>query len=137
MRATHALIAARLGLRMKELRGQRTQEELAALLGLSQAQYNRYETGKVLAPDPVLERLGKVCGLDPEELVWGGGTAAMPGADGDPSAELAVLVRLLDPESREDLYFFLKNKVAELTRRRRREAAQAAETLERLRKKAL
>ncbi|CAO0821682.1 hypothetical protein DFAR_2550016 [Desulfarculales bacterium] len=41
-----------MGERLKQLRDGLTQAEFAQRLGLSQAQYNRYETGKRLLPDP-------------------------------------------------------------------------------------
>ncbi len=128
------MIALRVGERFKTLRGLRTQTEFAASLGLSQAQYNRYETGKRLAPDRVLERVAQECGLRPEEVVWGPAPEAAPDPD-ETGAAVATLVRLLDPESLADLYFFLKRKTEDLTQRRRLEARQAHSALEVLRRR--
>lgn len=128
------MIALRVGERLKTLRGLRTQAEFAAALGLNQVQYNRYETGKRLAPDRVLERVGQECGLRPEEVVWG--PAAEAGLAPDETGEaVAALVRLLDPESLTDLYFFLKRKTEDLALRRQLEAKQAHSALEVLRRR--
>lgn len=128
------MIALRVGERLKTLRGLRTQTEFAESLGLSQTQYHRYETGKRLAPDRVLELVARECGLQPEEVVWG--PLAAPGQAPDEAGEaVASLVRLLDPESLTDLYFFLKRKTEDLTQRRRLEARQAHAALEALRRR--
>lgn len=135
MRETHHIIAARVGRRLKELRGGRTQKEFAGLLGLSQAQYNRYETGKRLAPDRVLGQVAELAGLVPEQVVWGGDAL---GASAENTArEIAALVALLDDQAREDLYFFLKNKAETLARQRRAEARRALKAIEGLRQKAI
>jgi transcriptional regulator with XRE-family HTH domain len=133
MRESHRIIAARVGARLKALRGNRTQAEYAASLGLSQAQYNRYETGKRLAPDAVLTRAAQMAGITPEELLWG----SLPAAEGTPDYARAVaeLAALLDAESQEDLYYFLKHKVDDLARRRRRGVRRARAALESLRRK--
>lgn len=126
--------ALRVGERLKILRGLRTQTEFAESLGLSQAQYNRYETGKRLAPDRVLELVARECGLQPEEVVWG--PPAETGQAPDETGEaVASLVRLLDPESLTDLYYFLKRKTEDLALRRRLEARQAHSALEVLRRR--
>ncbi len=132
MRESHHIIAARVGARLKALRAGRTQAEYAASLGLSQAQYNRYETGKRLAPDGVLTRAAQLAGITPEELLWGN----LP-AEGTPDYARAVaeLAALLDAESQQDLYYFLKHKVDDLARRRRRGVRRARAALESLRRK--
>ncbi len=135
MRETHHTIAARVGQRLKELRGGRTQKEFAGLLGLSQAQYNRYETGKRLAPDRLLAQVADMAGLTPEQVVWGG-EASGPSAE-DLARDIAALVALLDEQAREDLYFFLKNKAQTLARQRRAEARRALEAIEGLKQKAI
>lgn len=50
------------GNRIKFLRGEsRTQEEFAALLGISLSAYQRYEYGERLPPLPVITKLSKIC----------------------------------------------------------------------------
>jgi transcriptional regulator with XRE-family HTH domain len=48
---------APIGRRLKELRGRFTQGEFSSLIGIPQSQYSRYETGKVMPPKAVLERI--------------------------------------------------------------------------------
>ncbi|RJX29237.1 MAG: XRE family transcriptional regulator [Desulfarculus sp.] len=135
MREAHNIIAAHVGRRLRELRGERTQKEFAERLALSQAQYNRYETGKRLAPDRVLAAAAAASGLSPEQVVWGEGAPAAEAAD--LAREIAALVALLDDEAREDLYIFLKSKAQDLARRRRAEARRALKAIEGLKQKAL
>lgn len=125
MRETHEIIALRVGFRLKQLRGLRTQSQFAAELGLSQAQYNRYETGKRLAPDRVLEIAAQVCGISPEQLIWETGTAHVD----DLGAQVTTLVDMLTGQDVEDLYFFLKNKVEQATKRQKSQASRALEVL--------
>jgi transcriptional regulator with XRE-family HTH domain len=123
------------GARLKAVRGRQTQQEFAARLGLSQAQYNRYETGKRLAPDLVLEKAAEAAGLEPREMVFG----PAPAGAGQPSpyaAAVAGLVELLDPESQEDLLYYLKSKTRALSRQRQAKVRQAVEALESLRRQA-
>ncbi|MEW5913675.1 MAG: helix-turn-helix transcriptional regulator [Thermodesulfobacteriota bacterium] len=135
MREAHYIIAGHVGRRLRELRGERTQKDFADLLELSQAQYNRYETGKRLAPDRVLTAAAEACHMSPEQVVWGEGAPA--GETVDLAREIAALVALLDNEAREDLYIFLKNKAQDLARRRRAEARRALKAIEGLKQKAL
>ena len=137
MRDSHTLIAAWVGRRLKELRGGRTQKEFADLLGLSQAQYNRYETGKRLAHDKVLEQVASVCGLSPEQVVWGDELPAEARSRLEAAREFAALMDLLDDAAKEDIFVFLKHKTQELARKRRAEARQALKALEGFGKKAL
>lgn len=132
-----------MGERLKSLRGSQTQAEFAQRLGLSQVQYNRYETGKRLAPDRVLEAVAQRCGLTPQEVVWGrqrpAPLAALPAPPPAPEADplgaaVTRLVALLDAQSLEDLYFFLKQKTEALARSRRQEVSQAQEDLELLKR---
>ncbi|MBU1275815.1 MAG: helix-turn-helix domain-containing protein [Proteobacteria bacterium] len=137
MRDSHTLIAAWVGRRLKELRGGRTQKEFADLLGLSQAHYNRYETGKRLAHDKVLEQVAVVCGLSLEQVVWGDELPAGAQPQLEAARELAALMALLDEAALEDLFVFLRHKTQELARQRRAEARQALKALEGFGKKAL
>jgi transcriptional regulator with XRE-family HTH domain len=134
------MIALKVGERLKALRGGQTQAEFAQRLGLSQAQYNRYETGKRLAPDRVLLDVAERCGIAPQEVVWGQPPASAPApiapASSEVSQAVAHLLSLLDPESLEDLYFFLKRKTEDLAKRRHLEARQAQEALEILKRQA-
>ncbi len=126
MREAHQIVAGRVGRRLKDLRGELTQTKFAEQMGISQAQYNRYETGKRLAPDRVLREVARLREVTPEEVVWGPSGAGPPG---DLAAELAKLLVLLDPEDRHDLYLYLKVKTEALARRRQREARQAQRLL--------
>ena len=65
------LLRLTFGRRLKMLRGEHRQNEFAARLGLNQAQYNRYELGKRLAPDTVIQKVADACGLRPEQVIWG------------------------------------------------------------------
>lgn len=135
MRESHQLVAGRVGDRLKALRGQQTQAEFAAELGLSQAQYNRYETGKRLPPDRILLQVAQIKGLEPEAVIWGQDAATAPaGPQASLAQDIAALVSLLDDQGREDLFFFLKQKTEDLTRRRRREAQEARRALEGIRR---
>jgi transcriptional regulator with XRE-family HTH domain len=123
------------GARLKEVRGRQTQLEFAARLGLSQAQYNRYETGKRLAPDEVLHKAAAEAGLEPAEMVFGPAPAGS--AQTSPYGRaVAELVELLDSESQEDLLFYLKSKTRALSRRRQTKVRQAMAALESLRRQA-
>lgn len=137
MREAHTIIAARIGRRLRELRGQTTQKEFAAALGVSQAQYNRYETGKRLAPDRVLTKVAQTCGLEPEQVAWGQDLAVGAPPQAELAREIAALVELLDPEAREDLYYFLKNKAQTVAKERRAQAKRALSAVEGIRKQAL
>jgi transcriptional regulator with XRE-family HTH domain len=136
------MIALKVGERLKELRGGQTQAEFAQRLGLSQAQYNRYETGKRLLPDRLIEAVAARCGIAPEQVVWGHDPSPAPApvpaapASSEVSQAVARLLALLDPESLEDLYFFLKRKTEDLAKRRHLEASQAQEALEILKRQA-
>jgi len=133
MSEPRGIIAEYVGQRLKALRGNRTQAEFAARLGLSQAQYNRYETGRRLAPDKVLRQVAEVRGLDAQTVIWGdkaapAGPAETPASDY--AQAIAELVRLLDEESLEDLYYFLQNKTRNLSRHQKQVAKQAQAALE-------
>ena len=139
MREPHGIVAAHMGQRLKSLRGKLTQAEFADRLELSQAQYNRYETGKRLASDKVILRVSEVLGLDADHVVWGEKTpyqAEETSGSPDFVQAIADLVRLLDDESLEDLYYFLKSKTQDLSRRQRQVAKQAQSALEKKLKKA-
>jgi len=133
MRETHEIIGAHVGRRLKHMRGPRTQAQFAAELGLSQAQYNRYETGKRLAPDRVLEQVAEICGVSARQVIWGDEDVAQ--AD-DLARQVALLVEMLEGDDLEDLYWFLKNKIDQLAKRRKDQARQAKQALEELRAKA-
>jgi transcriptional regulator with XRE-family HTH domain len=144
IREAHSIIALQVGERLKSLRGSQTQAEFALRLGLSQVQYNRYETGKRLAPDRVLEAVAQRCGLTPQEVIWGRRRPAPVAPVSPPSAvpddptgaAVARLVALLDEQSLEDLYFFLRQKTEALARSRRQEDSRAQEDLELLKRRA-
>lgn len=132
------MIALKVGLRLKELRGGQTQAEFAQGLGLSQAQYNRYETGKRLLPDRLIVAVAARYGIAPEQVVWGPAPTPAPAPPAQPEVGQAVtsLLALLDSESLEDLYFFLKRKTEDLAKRHHVEARQAQEALEILKRQA-
>lgn len=128
-----------MGERLKELRGGQTQADFAQRLGLSQAQYNRYETGKRLAPDRIIEAVAQRCALTPQEVVWGSRPASAPPTPapaGEVGQAVASLLALLDQESLEDLYYFLKRKTEEMAKRRHLEVRQAQQALEILKRQA-
>lgn len=131
MREAHSIVAARVGARLKAIRGRETQVEFARRLGLSQAQYNRYETGKRLAPDRILELVAEVAGIAAEEVVWGEAPDYVANSP-EPAREIASLLAMLDEEDREDFYIFLKNKTAVLARKKESEARRANAVVKRL-----
>lgn len=135
MRESHKIIATRVGARLKRLRGSMTQAEFASLLGIRQSQYSRYETGERLAPDSLLEKAARYKGITPQELLWGPEPAARDQAE-DPARAIAQLVRLMDDQDREDLYHYLKLKLGDLGRKRRRILQEAEDALEALLKRA-
>jgi transcriptional regulator with XRE-family HTH domain len=135
MREHHGLIAAWAGERLRILRGAATQAEFAARLGLDQAQYNRYETGKRLAPDWVIEAAAADQGLGAAEALWGRGADEPLDPDHAVTKALTHLLGLLDPEALEDLFYFLKAKTEDLARRRRQEAKETQAALETLRQR--
>lgn len=136
MREHHGLIAAWVGERLRVLRGGSTQAEFAARLGLDQAQYNRYETGKRLAPDWVIEAAAADQGLAAAEALWGRGADQPADPDHAVTKALTHLLGLLDPEALDDLFFFLKAKTEDLARRRRQEARETQAALDTLRQRA-
>lgn len=136
MREHHGIIAGWVGERLRILRGAATQAEFAERLGLDQAQYNRYETGKRLAPDWVIEAAAADQGLTPDEALWGQGADGPAEADHAVTRALTHLLGMLDPEALEDLFFFLKAKTEDLARRRRQETKQTQAALETLRQRA-
>ena len=133
MRESYKLYATCLAPRLKKLRGGHTQAEFAELLGLKQAQYNRYETGKRLMPDKLLIMAADIAGASPEEVFCPEFAAEAHAAPGGPAAEVAVLLEMLEPEDIEDLYYFLKRKTEELAKRRKAEAKRMASALEKMR----
>lgn len=135
MRKSHDLIAARVGLRLKKLRGTMTQAQYADQLGIKQAQYNRYETGRRLAPDDIIIRAAELANLEPLQVVFGGGEDFAGGQE-DFAESAAGLIRLLDSESLEDLYYFLKQKTQSLATRQEAGMRHAEAALEGLLRKA-
>ncbi|MBP7528112.1 MAG: helix-turn-helix transcriptional regulator, partial [Syntrophorhabdaceae bacterium] len=49
-----------IGTRLKELRGDLSQAEFAAILSIKQQQYNRYETGRVKPPLNIVQKISEV-----------------------------------------------------------------------------
>jgi transcriptional regulator with XRE-family HTH domain len=60
-----------IGRRIRELRGQVTQEELARTLGISQAQLSKYEAGQTAPPLGVLAKLTKWSGRTTDWILTG------------------------------------------------------------------
>ncbi len=108
-----------------------TQAEFASLLGIRQSQYSRYETGERLAPDSLLEKAASLKGTTPQELLWGPEPRARE-QPADLARAIAQLVRLMDDQDREDLYYYLKLKLGDLGRKRRRILKETEEALEAL-----
>lgn len=76
------LSASALGRRLRYLRGSRTQKDLAAALGMSPLQYNRYEKGKSYPNTETLHRLSEFYGFTVEYLE----RSAVDASAGDESA---------------------------------------------------
>jgi hypothetical protein len=78
-----------------------------------------------------LERAARFKGISPQELLWG---AEPPAREqmADPARAIAQLVRLMDEQDRQDLYHYLKLKLADLGRKRRRLLKDAEEALDTL-----
>jgi transcriptional regulator with XRE-family HTH domain len=62
-----------IGKRIKELRGSRTQEAFARLMGVSQAQLSKYELGQSAPPLGFLTRLAKDVGRSVDWILMGKG----------------------------------------------------------------
>jgi DNA-binding XRE family transcriptional regulator len=60
-----------LGSRLRQLRGQTTQEEFATFLGISQAQLSKYELGQSAPPLGVLVRLAEKFGKSTDWILTG------------------------------------------------------------------
>jgi transcriptional regulator with XRE-family HTH domain len=60
-----------IGRRIREIRGEATQEEFARLLGISQAQLSKYELGQSAPPLGVLTRLGRNAGKSVDWILVG------------------------------------------------------------------
>ncbi len=137
MRGSHVLMAAHVGRRFRELRGNFKQYEFARRLGVNQTQYNRYEQGKRLPPDEIIIRVAETCGLEPEQVIWGEGYAAPQNRNSDLQSlidSLSRLVRLLDAETLEDLYVYLKEKSDHTYKLRRDLLLSAQNALDRIRR---
>ena len=125
MRESHKIVAKRVGRKLKELRGFETQQEYARGLGCSQAQYNRYETGKRLAPDGLLEAAAAQQGISPELLLWGGPPSPEEEGRSEFCQAVARLVGLMNAREREDIYLYLRRK-AKMSRQAELERAAKA-----------
>lgn len=62
---------AGIGRRIRELRGQLTQEEFARTLGISQAQLSKYEAGQTAPPLGLLAHLAKWSGRTTDWILTG------------------------------------------------------------------
>ena len=60
-----------LGLRIRQLRSEETQEEFADALGISQAQLSKYELGQSALPLRVLTKLAKRSGRSSDWILTG------------------------------------------------------------------
>lgn len=58
-----------LGKRLKELRGKRTQEEIANKLGLSRARYSHYENGRSEPDTEMLQKMADFFGVSVDYLL--------------------------------------------------------------------
>jgi SOS-response transcriptional repressor LexA len=63
------LVAEAVGRHLRRVRGGLSQAEFARLLGLRQQQYSRYESGRRIPPDDVLERAARYANLDVHSLL--------------------------------------------------------------------
>lgn len=58
--------------RVREGRGQRTQEDMAELLGVSPSAYAKYESARAsIMPTRLLPRFAKICAMSLEYLITG------------------------------------------------------------------
>ncbi|WP_342510524.1 helix-turn-helix transcriptional regulator [Sporosarcina sp. FSL K6-1522] len=58
-----------IGDRMKQLRGNRTQEDIASLIGVSRARYSHYENGRSEPDLVMLEKIADCYGVTIDELL--------------------------------------------------------------------
>jgi transcriptional regulator with XRE-family HTH domain len=63
------VFASRLGLLLRERRGERTQIDVAGAIGLSDSSYSAYERGVALPTIETLVRLLVALGIGPDELL--------------------------------------------------------------------
>lgn len=62
------MTALRIGQRLTQLRGTRSQTEISEAAGMDQSQLSRYERGRAIPSEEVLERLAKALGHSVEEI---------------------------------------------------------------------
>lgn len=60
-----------IGDRLKRVRGNLSQTKFSSMLSIKQAQYNRYETGKVRPPVHILERILQLTGVSMDWILVG------------------------------------------------------------------
>lgn len=80
-----------LGERLKRLRGKRTQEEVAEIVGLSRARYSHYENGRSEPDHETLQSLAKYFGVTVDYLL---GSSDIPTYELD--SQYQVLIK--DPQ---------------------------------------
>ena len=64
------LNAIEIGMRIRKLRGIRTQKGLAEALGISQNSLGNYEKGRRIPPDDVKVRMASYFGVDIKDLFY-------------------------------------------------------------------
>ncbi|WP_438446829.1 helix-turn-helix domain-containing protein [Gorillibacterium sp. sgz5001074] len=101
-----------LGKRLKELRGPRTQQEIADKLEISRARYSHYENDHVQPDNELLQRMANfhkvsidyLLGRESEGKTKNGSIAAESSAEYNPSqGEYMEFIRLLEKEFNVDL----------------------------------
>lgn len=58
-----------LGRRLKQLRGERTQEEISRLLGISRSRYSHYENERVEPDNELLKKMSELFGVTTDFLL--------------------------------------------------------------------
>ena len=56
--------------KLKELRGKKTQKDVATAIGVEQSTYSLYERGKRIPSDTVKRRISKYYGISVQELFY-------------------------------------------------------------------
>lgn len=100
--------------RLSQLRGDRTQAEMAALFGMTQQNYGNYENGKQPLKSNHIEQICTMFGCSAEWLLcFDGVSESSPSDEVDPAtAELVDLFTKMDQSSRDALILVARGLVA-------------------------
>ncbi|MFC0188200.1 helix-turn-helix domain-containing protein [Fictibacillus aquaticus] len=78
-----------LGQRLKKLRGKRTQEDIAQMIGISRPRYSHYETGRSEPDHETLQKMANLFGVSTDYLLIGSDIVKNPKL---PSKKLSPVV---------------------------------------------